>query len=390
MNTYDQEKQLVEKKRILIVSSIDISLFRFRGKLIELLKSHGYEVYLVAPSYTVELERKLNDLGAVTITVPMSRSGISVKDDFRTYRYIKKVIKNNRIDLVFPYTIKPVMYSSLAGAALGVPVVGLVNGLGYMFTGNSIRQNILRAMVLPVYRRCVRKNKAMIFQNSDDLEYFKTRKLLGKKTITKVVAGSGVDLEEFAWREPRKEDNLRFCFVGRLLVENGIRQFIDVARSLKRKWPKSEFHVFGDIQPGSSNSLSKIELEEAIDSGSVVFHGRVDDIGSELAKMDVIVFPSWYREGVPRSLLEALSKGLAVVTTDTPGCREVVNNGVNGYLISPKDLDSLESALVVLLQNPALISRMSRYSREIAANRFDVHLVNKDISAVFCFAFKKG
>lgn len=371
-----------EKKRILIVSSIDISLLRFRGKLIELLIASGYEVLLVAPCYLPETEKSLKELGATALTVSMSRSGLSLKEDYRTYKDLKRIIHERQIDIVFPYTIKPVMYSSLAARQLGVPVVALVNGLGYIFSDGSLRQKILRKFIMPAYRYSIAKNKAIVFQNSDDQHYFRENRLMDKVMNSIVVAGSGVDLVEYSWREPRCSLNLRFCFVGRLLVDKGIQLFLNAASELKKKWPETEFHVYGEIQPNSPNSLSKFQLEKAVSDGNVIFHGRVNNICEELAKMDVIVYPSWYREGVPRSLLEALAVGLVLVVADAPGCRDTIRDGENGFLVPKKNLEILVDKMAHIIANSQIVYDMSAVSRKIAEEKFDVKKVNAHLLAI--------
>lgn len=371
------------RTRVMIVSSIDISLLRFRGKLIELLIESNYEVFLVAPEYSSDTEAKLKELGAQTLRVPMSRSGMSVVHDWRTYKNLKTIMKEKSIDLVFPYTIKPVMYASLAARQLGIPVVGLVNGLGYVFTGDSMRQKLLRKIIGPVYKYSVALNKAMVFQNIDDREFYENKKLVANHTKLVVVSGSGVDLEEFKWREPRGDKNLRFGFVGRLIVEKGIFMYLEAASRIKKEWPQAEFHVFGEVQPGSPNSISMEAIQSSIDVGDIKFHGRVKNIADELRKLDVIVCPSWYREGIPRSLLEALSVGLAVIATDTPGCRETVEHNENGWLIEPKSQEQLTRAIEDAIKDSSKVEQMCYRSREKAVERFDVHIVNAQLLAVF-------
>jgi glycosyltransferase involved in cell wall biosynthesis len=194
-----------------------------------------------------------------------------------------------------------------------------------------------------------------------------------------VVDGSGVDLQEFAWREPRRASALRFVFAGRLIKEKGVGLFIDAAEALKIRWPEAEFYVLGDPQPGSPSSIDLQRLNSLVDAGVVVHHRRRADIADFLSRCDVFVLPTYYREGVPRSILEALSTGMAVITTDTPGCRETVKNGDNGYLVQPKDLASLTKAMQSLLENPEQVPGMSRASRRLAEQRFDVEVVNKAI-----------
>ena len=379
-----RQRQVTEnvKNRILIVSSKDISLLRFRGKLIELLIENNYEVLVAAPSYESDVREKLSNIGAQTHEVSMSRVGLSLFEDWQTYKELKQLMSSENVDLVFPYTIKPVMYSSLAARKMSVKTVGLVNGLGYVFSGSTLKQRLLQKVIVPAYRYCVAMNHAMVFQNSDDQDYFRSSSILSKSCSTHLVAGSGVNLKEFKWREPRGSDQLRFAFVGRLLVEKGIYMFLEAAQELKKKWPEAEFHVFGEPQNDSPNSIKLPEIELLAEQGVVTYHGRCSDIAKKLGEMDVIVCPSWYREGVPRALLEALSVGLALIVADTPGCRDTVRDGENGFLVPPKNLKMLTRMMECMLDNPQRVHDMSFRSRGIAEDKYDVKKVNAQLLSV--------
>ena len=243
----------------------------------------------------------------------------------------------------------------------------------------------MRLVVVRLYRRALQSNAAVIFQNCDDMALFRSLNITAPLQDCSVVDGSGVELEEFAWREPHGKSDLKFVFAARLIEEKGIDLFLDAAVRLKSDWPKAEFHVLGNPQPGSPSAVSMDKVEDLVSAGVIVYHGRRTDIDQILADMDVFVAPSWYREGVPRSILEALSTGLAIITTDTPGCRETVisseNGGGNGFLLPPRDGEALYAAMRKLLATPQQVSQMSRRSRELAQTRFDVELINKTIVA---------
>ena len=366
-----------DSHRLLIVSSIDVSLIRFRGKLISELVAHGFQVFVAAPHFSDTYKAKLNELGTITRKIDLSPTGMSLAEDLRTVKQLYKLIKKEKIDLVFPYTMKPVMYTSLAARWAKISAVGMVSGLGYVFTGESFKRRLLKQLVIRIIQFSIAKNKAMVFQNPDDAALFKANNLIGRECHVTVVSGSGVDLEEFSWRPPRGEfQNIKFVFVARLLEDKGINLFLNAARDIKPQWPKAEFHIIGGLVPDTPNSVDLNTIERFSDEGFVHYHGHCSHIQEMLREMDVIVYPSWYREGVPRALLEALSVGLAVITTDMPGCRETVEQEVNGWMIQPKSQQCLNDAITKALENPQKLIEMSFNSRRLAENRFNVNHVN--------------
>ncbi|MEE9320003.1 MAG: glycosyltransferase family 4 protein [Granulosicoccus sp.] len=374
-----RKEQTDNVARLLIISAIDISLLRFRGRLIEALIARGYKVFLAAPLFADSTRASLEALGAKLVEYPVNRTGLNPLRDTKTRHALSSIIRDNKIDLVFPYTVKPVIYGSWTAHKNGIAVVSLITGLGYGFSAASIKARMLELVLTKLYRSALRYNSAVIFQNVDDRQLFIDRRLLRKDMPTTVVDGSGVDLQEFSWREPRQATALRFVFAGRLIKEKGVGLFIDAAETLKNRWPEAEFYVLGDPQPGSPSSIDLQRLNSLAESGVVVHHRRRADIADFLSRCDVFVLPTYYREGVPRSILEALSTGMVVITTDTPGCRETVKNGENGYLVKPKDLVSLTTAMQSVLENPEQVTDMSRASRRLAEQRFDVEIVNEAI-----------
>ncbi|MFK8078796.1 MAG: glycosyltransferase family 4 protein [Granulosicoccus sp.] len=373
---------MAAEKSILLVSSIDISLLRFRGRLIQRLIDAGYRVLVAAPEFSDPTRKALEDLGTETREFPLNRTGMNPLKDWASRNALRAIMSQDNIDLVFSYNAKPVIYASLAAASLSVPSISLITGLGYGFSGDTAKARIIGKLMTVLYRRALRKNSAVIFQNNDDRGLFESLSLIPVSATVATVDGSGVDLDEFQWREPRANPHLRFMFAGRLIKEKGVSLFIEAAAQLKNDFQDAEFFVLGDPQPGSPSSIDLERLQQLHDAGVVTHHLRRTDIAQFLATCDVLVLPSFYREGVPRSILEALSTGLAVITTDGPGCRETVTDGVNGLLVKPRDPDSLTNAMRKLLENPETVVAMSHASRELAQTRFDVNKVNDDVVAI--------
>ena len=367
------------KKRILIVCSSDRSLVRFRGDFISDLIKANYEVFTAAPNFTPPIVEKLKSFGATPLSYELSRAGISPLGDLRSIQQLKKLMREHRIDLVFPYTIKPVIYASMAANALNIPVISLITGLGFTFTGISTKAKILQKVSEFLYKRSIRKNKIIVFQNKDDEELFKKLKILLPQQKTDIVDGSGINLDKFPHRINEKTtDNVIFIFVARLIMEKGIHLFINAAEQLKSEFPNAEFHILG--APDKTPSAIKLErLNELHKNNIIVSHGIQNDVTQFLQQSDVFVLPTYYREGIPRSILEALSIGMPIITTDSPGCRETVKNDGNGKIIRPQSLEDVMDAMRFFLENPQNIKEMGIQSRKYAEERFDVKLINKKL-----------
>ena len=294
----------MDKKRILVIGSTSTSLTNFRGDFIKSLINEGYHVYTAACDYSDKTLNILKGYGVTsTLEYKLQRTGLNPFNDIKTIYDIKKLIKDNHIDLVFPYTVKPVIYGSIAANMCNVSVISLITGLGFTFTGLTFKSKVLQRLNEFLYKRSIRKNKAIIFQNNDDKKLFFDRKILTSKNRTEVVSGSGVNLNQFKFKENIKTNKpTSFIIVARLIREKGINLFIDAAKILKKNYPSAEFHVIGPAQ--TSPSAIKIdELNSLNDSGTLIYHGRQSNILAHLTDRDVFVLPSFYREGVPRSIL---------------------------------------------------------------------------------------
>lgn len=369
----------MKDKKVLLIASEAGSLVLFRGDLIKHLSRNNYEVYAAAPEINSEVKQKLVELGVRPIEFPLQRTGLNPVKDLNSIFQLKSIISKYQIDIVFPYTIKPVIYGSIAARIAGVPVVSLITGLGFTFSASSTKAKLLQNITEIMYKVALRKNKTIIFQNSDDIELFLKRRVLSKKQQVEIVNGSGVNLDKYSFRvNKNKTTRIVFLIVARLIEEKGINLFIESAKVLKEDFPNAEFHVIGS--PGNSPSAIKLEkLEELHRSNTIVYHGHKRNVPDYLFASDVFVLPTFYREGVPRSILEALSVGMPIITTDTPGCKETVLKDINGMLIEPKSLNTLISAMRYFLENPDKIQEMGVNSRKLAEDKFDVDIINKKI-----------
>ncbi|WP_299782673.1 glycosyltransferase family 4 protein [uncultured Formosa sp.] len=372
----------MSKKRILLVSSFSPSLIHFRGDFIESLIHNNFEVYTAAPDYPEDIQQKLTVLGATPKTFKLQRTGLNPLNDLKSISELKSIIKDNNIDLVFPYTVKPVIYSSIAGNSCNVPVISLITGLGFAFTGLTFKARTLQRLNEFLYKISIRKNKVIIFQNRDDYALFLDRKIIPKENKVEFVGGSGVNLNKY---ETRVNNNIskviKFLLVARLIKEKGIDLYIEAAKVLKNKYPEAEFHIIGE--PDNSPSSIKLEkLNKLNTKGIIIYHGKQSNVPKHLYNTDVFVLPTFYREGVPRSILEALSVGLPIITTDTPGCKETVIKDNNGILIKPNNLNALVNAMEFFLINPEKIKEMGINSRTYAENRFDVKIINRELITI--------
>ena len=368
----------MNNKRVLLIASFAGSLIRFRGDFIKSLIADGFDVFTAAPSYTKECHKKISDMGATPIEFNLQRTGLNPLKDIKSILELKSIIKKNNIDLVFPYTVKPVIYGSFAANMSKTPVISLITGLGYAFTGLTAKARNLQRFNETLYKLAIRKNKVIVFQNRDDYQLFLDRKVISKKQKVDFVSGSGINLNQFKFKEKNVTDKVSFLLVARLIKEKGIALYMEAAKILKAKYPKAEFHLIGAPET-SPSAISEDELKDLHKQGVIFFHGKQRNIEEHLHNRDVFVLPSYYREGLPRTTLEACACGNPIITTDSVGCRESVKEGENGFLIKPQDLDSLVKSMEFFITNPDKIREMGFNSRKYAEERFDVNIINNDL-----------
>lgn len=364
--------------RVVIVAARGRSLVNFRGALIVELIERGSDVHTISSVDDTDDETRMQlaRMGAVSHLVPMARGGINVLGDFRTFCSLLVAFRSIRPHCILAYTVKPVVYGTLAGRVAGVRRrVALITGLGYAFTGKQ--SGVLSQLVAQLYRLALRHANAVFFQNPDDQALFRDKGILLPRVPSLVVNGSGIDLDQFpSFPVP---DRISFLFIGRLLVSKGIREYVEAARRVKQTHPDVDFRVAGWID-GVPDSISEEEFVDWERSGAISYLGKLDDVRPALRDCAVFVLPS-YREGTPRTVLEAMATGRAVITTDAPGCRETVAPGENGFLVEVGDAQTLAEAMSAFLEDPTLAVRMGQKSRVIAEAKYDVHRVNAEILA---------
>jgi len=363
--------------RILILASYGPSLCNFRGALIEELCRRGHEVHAAAPELIADKTTRswLEKRGVVCHNVSLSRSGLNPVADLNTVRQTASLMREISPDIFVGYTVKPVVWGLLAARIARVPKrVALITGLGYAFTGtaNGLRR-VVRNIVRGLYRMALRHATLIFFQNSDDRSEFEFLGLLPDGVPVKIVAGSGVDTEYFT-PSPFPPPPLRFLLIARLLGDKGIREYVAAARELRESWPDTEFHLVGGTDP-SPDGIPESEVAGWCNDNDVIWHGPLEDVRTSISATHVYVLPS-YREGTPRTVLEAMAMGRPVVTTDAPGCRETVINGINGFIVPVRDAKQLTIALTRFIQEPDLVSTMGSESLKVARGKYDVHKVN--------------
>ena len=369
--------------KFLMISSFLPSALNFRGKLLEALRTQGFDIHIFAPEiqqFPEEL-KQLQALGYQVHEIPMQRTGTNPISDLKTLKSMYRLICNIQPDYVLSYTIKPVIYGTLAAWLAKVPHrFALITGLGYAFQNIECgKRSFFQKMVHGLYAQALKHAEKVFFQNPDDLKLFQTMQLLDPQKPAVVVNGSGVNVQDFELMplplNEKGEVKASFLLIARLLGDKGVREYAKAAEIIKAQYPDVEFHLVGWIDDNPS-AISPQELERWIADKSLNYWGKLSDVRPAIAASSVYVLPS-YREGTPRTVLEAMAMGRAVITTDAPGCRETVVNGNNGYLVAVKSVDDLVEAMQYFIADPKLMVYMGQRSREMALNKYDVHQVNK-------------
>jgi glycosyltransferase involved in cell wall biosynthesis len=364
-------------RSVLVIASFPESLVTFRGELISKLLDKGCVVHVAAPGLTAdkETEETLRLKGCIIHNVPMRRTGMNPLMDFVTFLSIYRLARKTKVDITLAYTIKPVVYGCLAAWLAKVPKrYALITGLGYAFNQGG-RQSIAQRIGRWLYRVSLARASGVIFQNQDDRKLFRSEGIIMPSTPTSVVGGSGVDTSHFSFVPGTHSAG--FLLIARLLGAKGVREYAQAAKKLRKRWPEAHFRLIGWIDPGPDAILQK-ELDDWVDSGTLDFLGRQRDVRPYLAESAVYVLPS-YREGLPRTVLEAMSVGRPVITSDAPGCRETIEHGVSGYLVPVGSVDSLVKAMEFYLLNPDRALEMGLNARRRVELYFEVSRVNQAI-----------
>jgi len=373
--------------KIALVAPDDFSIWHFRKYLIKALKERGCNVYAI--STAGEYVGLIESLGAVHIPVEMNRF-MSPMKDLKFLMALYDIFRTEKFDIVHNFTIKPNIYSAIAARVAGIKkIIGSVTGLGFVYSDNSeLKLRRLRPVINKLYWLGFKLSDKVWFQNADDLAFFVSSHLIDKQKAV-IIKGSGVNLQEY-WLysldsnkivELKKElganalTKFVVMVVARVVWSKGVREFIEASEILKEKYPFTKFILVGPIEKGSPLSVPQEYLREKEKSENFQWLGFRKDIKEILTLSDLVVLPSYYREGIPRSLLEAMALEKPIITTNSVGCKEVVEDGKNGYLIPIKDSKALADAIEVLINDDKKRADFGRYSRLKAEKEFDEKVV---------------
>ena len=361
--------------KIIVVAPKNKTVFNFRGDLIKDMIAKGNEVMVVGPN-----KDYLEDLMALGISefieIPFVKDNTNVFGDLDYLKRLKKVFQEKKPDLVFGYTIKPVIYGSLAAKSAKVPhVYAMVTGLGRVYASQSFKAKIVRFITKVLYKRAFKACDQVIFQNGDDIREFVDQKYLSQSKCVQV-NGSGVNIERFSKTDLPEAPV--FLMVSRIIREKGVIEYCEASRIVKTKHPEARFILLGGFD-SSIGALKKEDIQEYIDDGSIEFPGEVKDPVAFYQQCSVFVLPSYYREGLPRTILEAMACGRAVITTDWPGCREPIVDGVNGYLVPIKSSDKLAERMYELATDREKNIKMSEAAYKTCCEKYEVNIINQQM-----------
>lgn len=357
-------------KTVVITSNTSWYLYNFRKNTILALNKEGYRVVAVSPND--EYSQKLADLGVEHQHIGIDQGGTNPVKDIGTFFGFIGLYRKIRPDIVLNFTPKNNIYSTLAASFFGAKSVNNIAGLGMVF----INENITAKLARLLYKISQPKAHTIFFQNNEDKQLFAKHKLAPLE-ITDRVPGSGADLTRFSLSPSKDDGVVRFLLIARMLYDKGIGHYVEAARELKSKYgDKVEFYLLGFLDVNNPSAVSKAEMNTWVEEGIVNYLGTSDNVEAEIAKVDCMVLPSFYREGVPKSLLEACAMGKPIVTTDNVGCRETVDDGVNGYLCELRSTSSLVEKLELMIKlshEQRLL--MGEKSRAKVENEFDEQIV---------------
>jgi len=358
----------LNRRKIAIVVNNSWSAWNFRVNLGFAFQKHGYEVVFISPydKYSENIKEYFEYQD-----VAINSKGINPIEDLRLIYNFYKVYKNLQPDIICHYNIKPNIYGTIAASILKIPTINNIAGLGTLF----INQNFITKIAKWLYKFSQKKATKIFFQNQNDLKIFVDEDLVQKDKCD-VLPGSGVDIEKFKPVEKEDDGMFRFLVVSRMLWTKGIQEFIDAAKIIKQKHQNVEFQLLGYLDMKSPTAISKKQMDIWVKDGYINYLGGSDDVRVEIAKADIIVLPSFYREGTPRALLESASMQKPIITTDNVGCRDVVNDGVNGYLCKVKNaLDLADKMEKMLRLTNEQRNAMGKAGRRKIVKEFDETIV---------------
>ena len=365
-----------QKKVIALVANTSWSIYNFRLGLIRHLKNQGIEIVVIAPkdAFTAKLVAE----GIEFYEIEISNYGTNPVVELGLIRNLVRLYKEINPQLIFHYTIKPNIYGTLAAKYCGIPSVIITTGLGHLF---EFKNRIVSTITLFLYRISCTFSKKTLFLNSNDLDVFVYKKVV-KKSKAILLRGEGIDLDWFSPKKVQKHPRKTiFLFAGRLLIDKGVNEYVEAAQKIRAQYKDVEFQILGFVDQSNPNSIAYQQIIEWQHKKIISYLGETSDVRPYLAKCDCLVFPSYYREGVSRILMEASAMECPIITTDNVGCREVVDDGINGFLVIPKDVSSLVEAigkfLNLCIEDRQLMGKLGRskmnreFDQEIVFRQYD-------------------
>lgn len=360
--------------KVIVLASLAYSLLNFRRALLAEMVVHGHEIIACAPEDDQEIEAALADMGIGYRRIAMGRAGRNPFADFATLAGYLRLFRREKPDVVLAYTQKPIIYGGLAARLTRARFFAMVSGLGYTFLeSEGVARRLLRGLVSALFKAGVRNAETVFVFNRDDAGELRRHGVLADDHKVVQLPGSGIDVSRFAMR-PMPAGPPTFLVIARLLHHKGLFEYVEAARRVRALCPEARFQLLGPYDDGP-DGIPAEALDRWIAEGVVDYLGETRDVTPYLAGCTVFVLPS-YREGLPRTVLEAMATGRAIITTDAPGCRETVIEGENGFLVRPRDPAALMDAMMRFVRAPSLAHRMGAESRSLAIHRFDVNRVN--------------
>jgi|MDSW01.2.fsa_nt_gb glycosyltransferase involved in cell wall biosynthesis len=358
------------KKKILIISNYCWTIYNFRLALINDLLGQGFEVYLIAKKD--KYSKQLAKIGCKLKTIDIDLNGKNVLLDFITITKFYVNIKNINPDLCILYTIKPNIYGSTVCAILNIKYINCITGLGTVF----INEGITKYFASFLYKIALKKSSQVIFQNRDDMNLF-IKKSLTSKDKSKLIKGSGIDISRFRSNKKTSSEDFIFLYVGRLLKEKGINEYIESAIQINNIYKNIKFWIIGEYNKNNPSTIQKDTLKKFKSVKQFKYFHHTDRIEDYISKANCIVLPS-YREGLSRSLLEAMSMSKMVIASDVPGCRDLIKTNKNGYLFKPNNVESLKNCLLKVINLKAKeVLDMGKVSRSIVELNYSDKIINK-------------
>lgn len=364
--------------KIAVLSSHTPSLFWFRMDMMQSFRKAGYDVVAIGNEPLDAWKEKFSVEGIKYRQIAVERNGTNPLKDLKTLSSIKAILKEEMPDKIFCYQAKTVIYGSIAAHQIGIKdIYSLIAGLGSVFLGTGLKNKLVQTILSIEYKLALKYCKNVFFQNHDDSSVFVNRKIVTKEKIA-YINGSGVNTEKFV--PTALPGTPAFLFIGRLIRDKGIAEYLEACRQVKEAFPNIRCLLVGPYDTNPT-ALKPEELQNYIDNGVIEYFGEQSDVRTFIEQCSIYVLPS-YHEGTPKTVLEAMACGRAIITTDAPGCRETVEDNVNGYLVPIRDTETLVEKMKFLIQNYNSVCEMGKKSRKIAVNRFDVNIVNNQIKKV--------